>query len=433
MRTEIVYKEGRNGLVAGMKWANLRNYVGKGRITKDVRDKVKLTNAQKIVIHSVDNGQSLNSSVGMYLKNVLVPEKAKTLHSLAAAFVRRYPQHRNMVLLLKFDKAKFAFVVVHNGIPVADEIKTEPEAKKLLQEVLGGALEETGHVIFTNDNVGFSGYSDITAEEIMAVCNKATKLIALPPKVSTLLVGSVLGICLAGAGFSSYQKHIDDENRIAKEREIAADPVAPYQSLLTANIKKLGLDRQSMIETLRILTAGDVWSSGWLLSKIDCTVSQCITTWSRNGGTTAMLLIAHPGEKLLVDSTEDMVKLMRAVPLTNGGIDKLDSAPLMEEAYVNYVNRYQNWKNAGIQVTQSNKIEDFKTWPKPVTGDIGRLPKSITLKARSIEVTVPLHLAAELIKETPEAVWWESFTLKYSPTDIEKRLTIILKGYTYVR
>ncbi|MGK5033221.1 hypothetical protein [Janthinobacterium sp. MDT1-19] len=433
MRTEIVYKDGRNGLVAGMKWANLRNYTGKGRITKDVRDKANLTDAQKIVIHSVDNGNSLNSSVGMYVKNMLIPEKAKNLHSLAVAFVRKNPQHRNMVLLLKFDKAKYAFIVIHNGIPVADEIKTEPESKKLLQDVLVGAMGEKDYSIFTNDSAGFPGHDNITAEEIMAVCTKATRLISLPPKVSTVLVASIISICIAGAGLSYYQKHIDEEKRIAKERETTADPVAPYQLQLLSNINKLGLDRQSIIDTLKILTAGDVWSRGWLLSRIDCTVSQCITTWSRNGGTTAMLLVAHPDEKLLVDSTEDVVKLLRSVPLVKSGIKNIEAAPLMEEAYINYVNRYQDWKNAGIQVTQSNKIDDFKTWPKPVMGDIGRLPKSITLKARPIEVIVPLHLAGELIMETPQAVWWESFTLKYSPTDLEKRLTILLKGNTYVR
>ena len=170
-----------------------------------------------------------------------------------------------------------------------------------------------------------------------------------------------------------------------------------------------------------------------MLQKIECSVGKCVTSWERQGGTTEKLLAAHAGELLLVDSTPDIVKLVKNVPLKEGGIKDLASAEPITDAYTKYVNTYQHWGNAGIHITQSSKLDDFKIWPNPTSGDLSRLPKSFTLKARPIDVTVPLHLSTELILSTPAAVWWNSFTLKYSPSDMDKRLTVILKGNTYVR
>lgn len=433
MRTEIVYQEGKSALISGMKWQSLRNYNGEGKVTKDIRDKADLSSADKILIHTVSTEDGLMSSVGLYVNNDLTPIKVKNIYSLAVAFVQRYPENKNMVLALRFGETNISVIIIHNGIPVADEIKSEADAKKLVSEVLSGAMGESNYVVFSNDEVIAPNSRTVSEKELLGVCGKSSKLISLPPKKTLVLIISIVGLISVGIIYSVYSDHRIKERQLLIAKESAADPIAPYQAQLAGRIQKLGLDRSSIIETIAIISKGNVWSEGWMLQKIDCSVGKCITSWERQGGTTAALLSAYPNELLLVDSTPEIVKLVKTVPLKENGITSIENAEVMTDAYTKYVNTYQQWGNAGIHVTQSSKLEDFKIWPNPTSGELARLPKNVTLKARPVEVTVPLHLSNELIQSTPPGVWWNTFTLRYSPSDIEKRLTILFKGNTYVR
>lgn len=433
MRAEIIIQDGKNALVSGMKWQALRNYKGDGKVNKDIRDKAELSSAEKVVIHSVRTEQGVMSSLGLYVGNEFSALKAKNLFSLAIAFVQKFPENKNMVLVFEGPASSIAVIVVHNGIPVADEVKSLADAKRLVKDVLAGAMGESNYALYANSLEVVEAAQLITSADFLAGCNKASKVTGLPPKTTIIAASLLVAVVSFGIIYSAYADHKKKEKEKIVASEAASDPIAPYQLKLGSALSKIGLDRGSIIETISLLSNGNVWSDGWILQKIDCVPMKCISSWERKGGITSDLLARHPGELLLVDSTLDLVRLVKNVPLKEGGLADLSAAQEMADVYTKYVDTYQQWGNAGINVTQSSKLEDFKTWPTPTAGDISRLPKTITLKARPVEVVVPLHLSTELILSTPPGVWWSSFTIKYSPSDIEKRLTVQFKGNTYVR
>lgn len=436
MRTAIVFSNDQKvGFAAGLVWVSLPGHKGGNRVSNDVRENVKRAMADKIVIHSVDSGEGVATSLGMYAQDDRSPDvKAKNLHSLAAAFVLAFPGNLHQILAWRIDDERgFCIIVIQDGLPVADAIKSEVDAKKLMNDALAGKMGAKGHVVHSNDPTFHKDCTVVTEAAFYAAANKATKLKGIPIRPAVLVVTFAILAFMAGGAFSGYQAHKKKERMIAAAKLAADDPVPTYQALLASRIQRMGLNRKSLIETLDSIGNAEVWSQGWLLSQIECSAGQCISSWEREGGTTEALLGANRGDELLSDSTSEKVRLRRNVPLLDGGLQSQFDAVPGPVAIRQYVNTYQVWRNAKLVVTESEDPTEFKTWPPPLGGDLSRLPPEITVKARPFEVSVPYVLVKELIDGTPEAVWYESFVLKYTPSDSEKRLEVILKGKTYVK
>ena len=436
MRTAIVFSnEKKVGFAAGLKWVSLPGHKGGSRITNDVRENVKRVEADKIVIHSVDSGEGVATSLGMYAKDDRSPDvSVRHLHSLAAAFVLAFPGNLHQILAWRINEERgVCIIVIQDGLPVADEIKNEAEAKKLMNDALAGKMGASGHVVHSNDPTFFKNVVVVTEEAFYQAASKTTRLKGIPVRPAVLMASLAIVAMLAGGAFYGYYSHNEKKRALAAAKLAADDPVPIYQGLLASRIQHMGLDRRSLIATLASVGDTEVWSQGWLLAQVECSSGQCISSWEREGGTTAALLSANPRDELLSDSTSEKVKLRRVVPLRSGGLPSHSAAVPGPVAMRQYVNTYQVWRNAKLVVNESEDPADFKTWPPPMGGDLSRLPSELTLKSRPFEVAVPYVLATELINGTPEAVWYESFILKYTPSDSEKRLEVILKGKTYVK
>jgi hypothetical protein len=432
MRTLTAISTEKVGLMAGLKWAALPDYSG-GKISADIRGKVKLAQAQKILIHSVDAGNGVNASLGMYTTNDFEPPTARALHSLAAAFVYARPKHLHLILAWRIDNRRVSVVIIQDGLPIADEIKTDPEAAKLIRDARAGKMGATGHKVFSNDPSSYADAEAITETELIEVASKGTKLVRVPPRpVFTLVVAITILSVIAGT-YAAYHRNVQNKKRQLAERIEAEDPLPPYQEQLAARIGRLGLQRASVLEAMENFSALKVWANGWLLTQIECSVGQCIFTWERQGGTTDSLLKFSQGGVLLSESTVNKAKVLHKVGLQQGGLPSLAAAVPMKKVSNDYVNIYQLWTNANLSVSQNEELKEFKIWPTPTLGDTSRLSSDDTLKVRPIKVTTPFSLVKEVIKTTPEAVWWESFEIKYSPSDVEKNLQVTLNGNTYVR
>ena len=433
MHTVIVLKEKKLGLVAGIKWAALTDYAGRGRINADMRAKASLSMAEKIVIHSVDSGAGVQSALGMYARNDFEAASISNLHSLAVAFVLAFPNNLHQILAWRIDEKRVAVIVVQNGLPVADEIKNDIDATRLIKDAKAGRMGNSGHIIYTNEPAQFLDGELVDEDVFLKAASKASKLVGIPIRRAYLAAGAVLLAVIAGGGITSYLSYTKEQQVKAAAILAAQDPVPAYQEALAVRISKLGLERKSLKKILNSIGDAEVWNKGWMLEQIECSAGNCISTWQRNGGTTAALLQANPHDEVLSDSTSEKLILRRNVPLLEAGIASREAAVASSVALKNYVNTYQTWRNAGLAVTESEAAKDFVTWPAPPMGDISRLPKELTLQARPISVTVPYPLTGELIDDTPAGVWWESFVLKYSSSDAANALTVTLKGKTYVK
>lgn len=431
MRTVIAIQEKKMGFVAGLKWQELVDYKGRGRVTNDVRAKAQLAMADKIVIHSVDSGAGVQTQLGMYAQNDFDQVTATQLHSLAAAFVLAFPKNLHQILLWKIDDKRFCVIIVQNGLPIADEIKSDVEATKLMRDAMAGRMGNTGHVHYTNDDRRQFGAELVDESIFIAKASKATRLQSVPIRPLYLLAGAVILAVAAASAFAVHTNIKKKERAELAARKAAQDPVPGYLQALGERISKLGLERKSLKAVLNSIGGAEVWNEGWTLVQIECAAGYCISSWDRKGGTTAALVRANPHDELLSSSTSEKSNLRRTVPLKEAGLPDRESAVPMEKALADYVNTYQVWRNAGLVVTESQDAKDFVVWPDPPSGDKARLPKELAMRARPISVSVPYPLADELIDSTPQGVWWESFVLQYSAND--GSLTVHLKGKTYVK
>jgi len=437
MRTFTAIAADKAALVVGLKWKPLHNYRAGAKITKVAREEAKIVQAEKIIIHSVVADSQVLGAIGLYGGNDAVPTQQKRLYSLAVAFVHAFPESLNQILAWRLgEEDRVAVIIVQNGLPIADEVKTQSEAVKLMKDALGGKMGATGHKIYTNDpasfyNGQFNG-QHVEEQTFVACMSKSSRLGSVPvnPVHFLLTVGVIAGITVSAA--VSYDHHRRAEKAAMQAQIEAADPLPPYEDLLATNIGRMGLERKSLANVLSTFGSFEVMKKGWLLDQVECTHGQCIYTWDRKGGTTADLLAALPGAELMPESGLNKAKVLVKAPLQQAGISSLAAAVPMKRVALDYVNTYQLWTNAGLQIQQQDDVKEFKTWPTPIEGDISQLPATSTLKARAISVTAPFALVQEVISSTPSAVWWSSFVVKYTPSETEKNLSVTLKGNTYV-
>ncbi|WP_426172480.1 hypothetical protein [Pseudoduganella sp. R-34] len=442
MRTLTAIAADKAALVVGLKWKHLHNFGAGAKVTKEVREEAKLVQAEKVIIHSVVADSQVLGAIGLYSNNEYEPTKQKRLHSLAVAFVQAFPGDVNQILAWRLgerlsEEDRVAVIIVQNGLPIADEVKTQSEAVQLMKNALGGKMGANGHKVYTNDPVSFYNgqFNGQVVEEQAFIehISKSNRLSAVPinPVHLLLTVGAVAGIALSG--FASYEHHRQAEKAALLAKLAAQDPLPPYEDLLASNIGRMGLERNSLASTLATFGTLKVMQAGWLLEQAECAPGKCIYTWDRKGGTTSQLLAAFPGAELMPESGLGKAKLVLKSPLKQSGIASLAAAVPMSRVSIDYVNTYQLWTNAGLQVQQQDEEKEFKTWPTPTEGDVSQLPATSTLKARPISVTAPFALVQEVVASTPAAVWWTSFTVKYTPSETEKNLAVTIKGNTYVR
>lgn len=437
MQSAIAFTGGKKvGFVSGIKWIALQDHPGRNRVTADVRAKAALGMADKILIHSVDAGQGVQSTLGAYVANEFDVNAAavKTVHSLAVTFVLAFPENLNQILAWRIDKERVAVIVVQDGLPIVDEIKGDAEAVKLMKDALSGKLGGvSGHAIYSNDPPRFLNALSVEDTAFVKAANRSSKLINVPVRPAVVLALVTFAAVLLGGSAFAYTSHVKQAKAKILKEQAAQDPVPAYQDLLAVRIGHLGLDRRSMMDTLDALGNKDVLSEGWLLNQVECNAGQCITSWDRIGGTTAALLRAHPDEVLLPESTSEKAMLMRKMPLVESGLQGFGSAVPLAEARAEGTATFQMWRNAKINVSELEDPKEFKTWPTPNSGDLSRLPKELTLKAKPITVTLPYPLAVQAVKDSPKAIWWSSFILKYAPSDDTKRLMVTLQGQTYAK
>lgn len=433
MRTQKVLTTPKASLVAGLDWIALERPAKLWSLNKDLRGKIDLSGANRIVAHSANSGGTILNAMGMYAPNELEQiEGAKTLHSLAIAFIHAYPQHSESILVWRVGAKQAAIIVVQNGVPVADVVQDDADVIKLMKVALAGRMGARNHTIYTNDPVAFLDGIQIGEDTLLSTIGKATKLVRVPPRpavvASSIALLAVFGI---GGLYAQHLAEVKKQERLAAQRE-AEDPLPPYEAILATSIGRLGIERKALLQLLSEVEKGGVWTQGWILTQIECTPGQCTYMWNRDGGITAALLAAFPKAQMLSDSNSEKVFLRHTVALPASGLPSLNHA-VPQKVAASYVNVYQVWRNAKVAVNENENPREFKVWPKPTQGNVSLLPSDATLKARPISVVVPLPLAKELVSSTPAAVWWSGIKIVYTPGEIQKLLNVTLTGSTYVR
>lgn len=427
----VLFTHKKLAVVAGFNWRDLTSYP-KGK-DKQVMEAARRYGANRVIVHAVDTGQGVHAKVGCYSFSDTHDVKPKEIHSAATLLVQTHPDIPQMILAWRVKENQIAVIVIQDSVPVLDEVFDDANALNTINKSLNGEFSGfTGHVVFTNDQDFYNNSEVISADDLARNIGKSTKLKSPPVDPVKAIAVPLVVLLVAGGGFMLHKIHQDREKakRIAAEKKL--DPIPGYQALLQSKINQMGYDRYSILRTIEQVKKYPVWQNGWLLSEINCEGENCVSVFTRMGGTTRELLMMRSGEDRLPSSTADKVELRWNSGFTPAGVGSFEKAMEKTLALSFNENVYQKWRNANIVVKESQS-DPFKTWPTPVEGDISRLPPEMTLKARAVSFDAPGPLAEEIIGTVPPSVYWTGFTLKVSLTDKSKLTMYNLRGVTYVR
>lgn len=426
--TTVLFSDKKRGIVAGLDWRALQNHGSSNLAVKEIRYLANDHDASLIVVHAVDSGSGVQATLGMYSFDDPDEKRPRELHSLAALFVRAFPSYLNMILAWRLEH-KTAVIIIQGGMPIVDAIKDHAEANSLITKALNGEFGFSGHTLFSNDTET-NALAELVSEELFwPICTKATRLSSVPIRKMAVIIFMMTVLLVVGGSMSAYEI---DKSRKRTELEAqmkAQDPLPAYQDALAVNINKMGLDRESIRATFAQIQNYPVWESGWLLTKIECSALQCISAWDRKGGTTEKLLRSRVGEEMMPESTGEKVQLRWKSKLTASGIGNLVKATSESVARTQNTNTFQLWRNANINVSESTEL---KVWPTPTIGNVGQLKNISTLRISPVGITVAQPLVAQIIDQTPAAIWWQSFVMTFSPGEKAQLLKVDFKGSTYV-
>ena len=427
--TAVIFSDKKRGVIAGLEWRTLQFNGPSNQSSKEIRDLANDHDANLIVVHAVNSGAGVQAALGMYVFDDPDEKRPGELHSLGALLVRAFPTQLNMVLAWRLEHTT-AVIVVKGGIPIVDIIKNHDEATALIAKASQGEFGFSGHALFSNDTRNNPKAEYVSEAVLWNVCAKDTRLTRVPASKTVIVIGVVVALLLIIGAISAWKipKMLKYAAMEAMQRQL--DPLPAYQDSLAININQMGFDRESIQTTFSQIGSHPIWESGWLLTKIECDRNSCISTWTRKSGTTEDLLKARVGEEILPESTDEVVYLQWKSALKISGIGDLAKATVENVAKMQNTNTFQIWRNAKIDVIESP--ENFKVWPVPTVGNVSQLQNSSTLRRRSVEVTVLRPLVEQLIDQAPSALWWQSFTIAFSPGDSAQLLKVTLKGSIYV-
>lgn len=429
--TQVIFKNKKRAVIAGLEWSVLGHYQAKNSITPEVRAYATAHGADRIIVHVANVDGVVHATVGTTSMGELDESVGSEQHALGALFARSHAENANMVLAWCFEKIA-TLVVVQNGLPVVDQVLPIENVGDYLEKVVDGLFGARGHAIYSNDTSVHPFAEMISEGDLWAAATKSTRLGKIPFK-KLAIAGMLVAFAVVFGGFHHYQQLQADAKLAATQATLAAeDPLPSYQAALAASIGNLGFDRASIKLTLLQLEHYDVWPDGWILRQIDCDMARCTSTWDRMGGTTKSLIAALPHETYLPEESSEEVSIF-AWPsqLKPSGYTSTANLEVEESAKADSRNAYQVWRNAGLLVQEQTK--EFAVWPTPPSGNASLLPRAASVLARPVSVTARYPFVQDLIDLTPAAVWWQSFSISFTPGGKADQLKITLKGTSYVR
>lgn len=441
MTARVIKRFGNLSLVAGLNWTPMLQSTARG-LSAEVRRVANEGDARKILLFK----RNSLTSLGLYVADdsgvadELDDQGGKGLfsrsreHSLAAV-VANLAGDGNAILAYRVGNGEMAVVVVvESGIPTIDEIKPIEEAQAITLRYASGG---TGFVyaVFTNDMGTFGGadHTNLIADEaLFALADKTTLLVGKPINVVAVALG-LLVLVAAVAGYFAYADYASKRARLeAVKRAAAADPAPRYEAALVAGLANMGPTRQSLQNLLQMMQQYPVSQGGWLLTGITCAsaTAQCASSWLRESGTTQDLASARKefGEQLEIEDSLLRVRLIRQVRLDNAGMPA-GAITGGAEAAIALDSLLQRWSNAGLEVSYSRAAA--QPWPAAPGVELSALRPGLLVSRSPVSVIAPLHLAQEVLSQTPERLWWSDLS---TSVDLAKgEVLVTFKGFVYGR
>ena len=365
--------------------------------------------------------------------------KAKKAHSLAAGFAQWAREYPDALLYVSIpgDPARYAVVVVINGMPVLDRV--EDDAIQAYGLVANFLQSHPDIAVFADDPERFPRtlMSEGLLEGIYATCAKSKPTLIAPIPVDVVKLALITVVILGALGGYQYYKKREAEKarQAAMLKAQQEDPVNLYLTGLAGVASRAGLSQAALLKSVETASKLPVKLEGWDLSKVACDMTAaCEAQYVRTTGTFDDLRLALPNLKLappygtelnaavvIWDPQWETVGLDPSTPLqTFEEFMQKTSGPML-----------QNWLVAGLGL----QLQPPVLWPQ-VAGVPNNLKHARAVGSGKVEVAgVSMPLVQEVIAKAPAGVIWTNWTMTVGEAkqDILQRVHLKLGGNYYVQ
>jgi hypothetical protein len=324
---------------------------------------------------------------------------------------------------------KIYVVVLEDGVPVVDSLTGEMEARN--------ALGSEDRPIWSDSPNSYPDGEVVDFEWLAREPAKASRVARIPLNPWPLVALGVAVAAAATAWMLMQQAKRAEALRQQAAAAAASDPVPKYLAALSGKTPAMAADREQFLAVLQRMFLAPVHVPGWSMSSSQCSAAeqQCVTLWTRKGGTYDDLRRARPDETVVVVTPDssvvpvlDMARTLR--PLHIGRHSLLDPArPLapFDEAALASGPLWQVWKTADIAID----IKPPALWPQAEGVPPGfRHPAALHSGAISLG-DVPGPFIVEALRNAPAWVSWETVRADLGEGDIKARLKFTAMGVYY--
>lgn len=428
----VIVETSAGALVGGLKWSPL---VGKpGRAALNQARAMHDGASHAVLLTGLHV-----ASYGLFARKVSEEGESlpRQMVSAAAAFALRVgEQEPDAALVLHLPEQPEAstgrcyVVVLHNGVPVADEITSKADALNLI-----GSTAR----VYADDDVSFPRCEPADLEWLAQGSGKSTRIQSIPLDPLPWLIGSLIVLTLAGAwlGHRRYQR-LQEERRMAQEAA-RADPTPKYLSALAAQRPRMAADREGIAGMVDRLFALQATVPGWRLQAAECLArdESCVAQWRRVGGTFADLQRALPDQGLqYVASAQsgladlDLAQTRQAAQVARRALlPDPQGFPTVRQTQERFGPQLQVWRTAKLGVD----LKPTKLWPSVAEVPAGFVHPQSLHAGDFVVRDVPGPFVQEVIRQAPVNVSWERvrLVLEENP-DPMARLKFELLGSFYV-
>ncbi len=315
----MIFVVNKKKLVFGMQWKVM---LSAGQVHREARaaKSQHLWHAEKSfyygLLGSADQKQTLKGSI----------------HSGAIAFLHKFPDVANMVLVLEAPEGGYIVCGIHQGRP-RDQcdvvVETEAGVKNLLVQ-FESLCGDAGFKLF--GDVQLPGIREVSLEDIAAAVDSSTQLrkaknAFVSPLALTL--GAIVVVAAGSYGFNAYSKYRNAEQQkknLAKQKT----PQQLYDEELASRRGDIALSARSAVAMLPALRSMTMVLGGWKLAGAVCNAVPtkqvvCVFTYERTDDSRATYAAfnASAGKKFeSVDFVGDKINATKAfkdIPFTTVG------------------------------------------------------------------------------------------------------------------
>jgi hypothetical protein len=304
------------------------------------------------------------------------------MHSGAIAFLHKFPDVANMVLVLDGPEGGYVVCGIHQGRP-RDQcdvvVETEAEVKALLEE-FEGLCGDSGFKLF--GDVQLPGIREVSMEDIAAAADGSTQLrkaknALISPLAVTLGVIAVVAVGAYGFnGYSKYRKAEQQKKDLAKQKT----PQQLYDEELASRRSDIALSAKSAVAMLAPLRSMSMDLGGFKLGGAVCNATPtkqvvCVFTYDRtdNNRATYAAFIASAGKTF--DSIEfvgdkiNATKAFKDIPFTTIGA-AVDAGRDQKSEVIEFGSILQGLSNFG-----KHTRKEFAPFALPLGTNLAELTK----------------------------------------------------------